>query len=48
VGFSLTKGLASEFTEKKIRASAVVPSFVQTELCNKPGETKEEQKMGRN
>jgi NAD(P)-dependent dehydrogenase (short-subunit alcohol dehydrogenase family) len=41
---SLTKGLASELTDKKIRVNTVVPGLVQTELWDKLGKTKEEQK----
>lgn len=42
---SLTKGLASELTDKKIRVNTVVPGLVQTELWDKLGKTKEEQKQ---
>jgi len=41
---SLTKGLASELVDKKIRVNTVVPGLVQTELWDKLGKTKEEQK----
>jgi NAD(P)-dependent dehydrogenase (short-subunit alcohol dehydrogenase family) len=41
---SLTKGLASELEAKKIRVNTVVPGLVQTELWDKLGRTKEEQK----
>jgi len=41
---SLTKGLASELTDKKIRVNTVVPGLVQTELWDKLGKSKEEQK----
>src|ERR1700712_2701730 len=42
---SLTKGLASELTDKKIRVNTVVPGLVQTELWDKLGKSKEEQKQ---
>ena len=41
---SLTKGLASELVDKKIRVNTVVPGLVQTPLWDKQGKTKEEQK----
>lgn len=41
---SLTKGLASELVEKKIRVNTVVPGLVQTPLWDKQGKSKEEQK----
>jgi NAD(P)-dependent dehydrogenase (short-subunit alcohol dehydrogenase family) len=41
---SLTKGLASELVDKRIRVNTVVPGLVQTELWDKLGKTKEEQK----
>jgi NAD(P)-dependent dehydrogenase (short-subunit alcohol dehydrogenase family) len=40
---SLTKGLAAELTDKKIRVNTVVPGLVKTELWDKLGRTKEEQ-----
>jgi NAD(P)-dependent dehydrogenase (short-subunit alcohol dehydrogenase family) len=40
---SLTKGLASELTDKKIRVNTVVPGLVKTELWDKLGRTAEEQ-----
>jgi NAD(P)-dependent dehydrogenase (short-subunit alcohol dehydrogenase family) len=40
---SLTKGLAAELTEKRIRVNTVVPGLVKTELWDKLGRTKEEQ-----
>lgn len=40
---SLTKGLASELTDKRIRVNTVVPGLVQTELWDKLGKSKEEQ-----
>jgi NAD(P)-dependent dehydrogenase (short-subunit alcohol dehydrogenase family) len=41
----LTKGLASELVEKRIRVNTVVPGLVQTELWDKLGKTKDEQKQ---
>jgi len=41
---SLTKGLASDLAEKRIRVNTVVPGLVQTELWDKLGKTAEEQK----
>lgn len=41
---SLTKGLASDLSEKKIRVNTVVPGLVKTELWDKQGKTPEEQK----
>jgi NAD(P)-dependent dehydrogenase (short-subunit alcohol dehydrogenase family) len=41
---SLTKGLAADLTEKRIRVNTVVPGLVQTELWDKQGKTPEEQK----
>jgi NAD(P)-dependent dehydrogenase (short-subunit alcohol dehydrogenase family) len=41
---SLTKGLASDLSDKKIRVNTVVPGLVQTELWDKQGKTKDEQK----
>jgi NAD(P)-dependent dehydrogenase (short-subunit alcohol dehydrogenase family) len=40
---SLTKGLAAELTDKRIRVNTVVPGLVKTELWDKLGKTKEEQ-----
>jgi NAD(P)-dependent dehydrogenase (short-subunit alcohol dehydrogenase family) len=40
---SLTKGLAAELSDKKIRVNTVVPGLVKTELWDKLGKTKEEQ-----
>jgi NAD(P)-dependent dehydrogenase (short-subunit alcohol dehydrogenase family) len=40
---SLTKGLASELADKKIRVNTVVPGLVKTELWDKLGKTKDEQ-----
>jgi NAD(P)-dependent dehydrogenase (short-subunit alcohol dehydrogenase family) len=40
---SLTKGLANELAEKKIRVNTVVPGLVKTELWDKQGHTKEAQ-----
>ena len=40
---SLTKGLAADLSEKKIRVNTVVPGLVQTELWDKLGRTKEQQ-----
>jgi NAD(P)-dependent dehydrogenase (short-subunit alcohol dehydrogenase family) len=42
---SLTKGLASDLSEKLIRVNTVVPGLVQTELWDKQGKTPEEQKV---
>jgi short-subunit dehydrogenase len=39
----LTKGLAADLSEKKIRVNTVVPGLVQTELWDKLGRTKEQQ-----
>ncbi len=41
---SLTKGLASDLSDKKIRVNTVVPGLVKTELWDKQGKTPEEQK----
>ncbi|KAJ5233004.1 hypothetical protein N7468_005960 [Penicillium chermesinum] len=41
---SLTQGLASELAAKKIRVNTVVPGLVQTELWDKLGKAKVEQK----
>jgi NAD(P)-dependent dehydrogenase (short-subunit alcohol dehydrogenase family) len=40
---SLTKGLASELAEKRIRVNTVVPGLVKTELWDKLGWSKEDQ-----
>jgi len=40
---SLTKGLAAELTDKRIRVNTIVPGLVKTELWDKLGKTKEEQ-----
>jgi len=40
---SLTKGLAGDLAEQKIRVNVVVPGLVKTELWDKLGRTKEEQ-----
>jgi NAD(P)-dependent dehydrogenase (short-subunit alcohol dehydrogenase family) len=40
---SLTKGLAGDLAEKKIRVNVVVPGQVKTELWGKLGKTEEEQ-----
>lgn len=40
----MTKGLACDLAEKKIRVNTVVPGLVQTELWYKLGKTVEEQK----
>jgi len=40
---SLTKGLAGDLSEKKIRVNVVVPGLVKTELWGKLGKTEEEQ-----
>ncbi|KAE8454306.1 hypothetical protein EG329_005231 [Mollisiaceae sp. DMI_Dod_QoI] len=40
---SLTKGLAGDLSEKKIRVNVVVPGLVKTELWDKLGRTKEQQ-----
>lgn len=42
---SLTKGLASDLSDKLIRVNTVVPGLVQTELWDKQGKTPEEQKV---
>ena len=39
---SLTKGLATDLAEKKIRVNVVVPGLVQTGLHEKLGKTKEQ------
>jgi NAD(P)-dependent dehydrogenase (short-subunit alcohol dehydrogenase family) len=41
---SLTKGLAGDLSEKKIRVNTVVPGLVITELWDKLGKSKEQQK----
>lgn len=41
---SLTKALAGDLAEKKIRVNTVVPGLVKTELWDKQGKTAEEQK----
>jgi len=41
---SLTKGLASDLSDKRIRVNTVVPGLVKTELWDKQGKTPEEQK----
>ncbi|OAL35618.1 hypothetical protein AYO20_04999 [Fonsecaea nubica] len=40
---SLTKGLAADLAEKKIRVNTVVPGLVKTPLWDKQGKTPEEQ-----
>lgn len=40
---SLTKGLAGDLSEKKIRVNVVVPGLVKSELWDKMGKTKQEQ-----
>lgn len=40
---SLTKGLAADLAEKRIRVNTVVPGLVQTELWEKLGKSKEEE-----
>lgn len=42
---SLTKGLASDLAEQKVRVNVVVPGLVRTELWDKLGKTKEEQEL---
>jgi NAD(P)-dependent dehydrogenase (short-subunit alcohol dehydrogenase family) len=42
---SLTKGLAGELADKRIRVNTVVPGLVKTELWDKLGRTKEEQEV---
>lgn len=39
----MTKGLAAELTDKRIRVNTIVPGLVKTELWHKLGKTKEEQ-----
>lgn len=39
---SLTKGLASDLSEKRVRVNTVVPGLVKTELWDKQGKTPEE------
>lgn len=41
---SLTKGLAGDLAEKKIRVNVVTPGLVQTELWDKLGKTEQEKK----
>ncbi|KIM92593.1 hypothetical protein OIDMADRAFT_185086 [Oidiodendron maius Zn] len=41
---SLTKGLATELAEKRIRVNTVVPGLVQTELWDKLGKSADQQK----
>jgi NAD(P)-dependent dehydrogenase (short-subunit alcohol dehydrogenase family) len=41
---SLTKGLASDLADKKIRVNTVVPGLVKTELWEKLGKSPEQQK----
>lgn len=41
---SLTKGLAGDLAEKKVRVNIVVPGLVKTELWTKLGRTEEQQK----
>jgi len=41
---SLTKGLAGDLSDKKIRVNVVVPGLVITELWDKLGKSKEQQK----
>jgi NAD(P)-dependent dehydrogenase (short-subunit alcohol dehydrogenase family) len=40
----LTKGLAADLAEQRIRVNVVVPGLVQTELWGKLGKSEEEQK----
>ncbi|KAH8819411.1 oxidoreductase [Xylogone sp. PMI_703] len=42
--FTLTKGLAGDLADKRIRVNVVTPGLVQTELWDKMGKTREEQK----
>lgn len=41
---SLTKGLAGDLAESKVRVNVVIPGLVKTELWDKLGKSKEEQK----
>jgi NAD(P)-dependent dehydrogenase (short-subunit alcohol dehydrogenase family) len=41
---SLTKGLAGDLSDKKIRVNVVVPGLVKSELWAKMGKTEEQQK----
>jgi NAD(P)-dependent dehydrogenase (short-subunit alcohol dehydrogenase family) len=41
---SLTKGLAGDLSDKKIRVNTVVPGLVKTELWDKLGKSREQQK----
>jgi NAD(P)-dependent dehydrogenase (short-subunit alcohol dehydrogenase family) len=40
---TLTKGLAGELAEKRIRVNTVIPGLVKTELWDKLGHSKEKQ-----
>lgn len=40
---TLTKGLAGELSDKRIRVNTVVPGLVKTELWDKLGQSKEQQ-----
>lgn len=40
---SLTRGLASDLSEKRIRVNTVVPGLVKTELWDKQGKSPQEQ-----
>ena len=42
---SLTKGLAADLSDKRIRVNVVVPGLVKTELWGKLGQTEEQQKQ---
>ncbi|KAK5115085.1 hypothetical protein LTR62_001782 [Meristemomyces frigidus] len=42
--FTMTQGLANELSEKRIRVNCVVPGLVATELWDKMGKSKEDQK----
>ena len=42
---SLTKGLASDLADKRIRVNTVVPGLVKTELWDKLGKTPEQQEQ---
>jgi len=42
---AITKGLAAELTDKRIRVNTVVPGLVKTELWDKLGKSKEEQEI---
>ena len=41
---TLTKGLAGDLTEKKVRVNVVTPGLVRSELWDKMGSSKEDQK----